>query len=67
VPIFEWHPDKQTQKSTVTFEDAIHVFDDDRAIDEVDPDPDEDRRRIIGIRGRRILVVVYTEPDEDRI
>jgi uncharacterized protein len=44
------------------------VFDDDRVLDEVDPDPDEDRRKIIGTAADgRILVVVYTEPEDDCI
>ena len=44
------------------------MFDDDRALDEVDPDPDEDRRKIIGAAADgRILVVVYTEPQDDCI
>ena len=42
------------------------MFDDDRALDEEDPDPDEDRRKIIGMVAGRVLVVVYTER-EDRI
>ena len=72
MPTFEWDPDKAASNPKkhrgVTFEDAIHVFDDDHVIDEVDPDPDEDRRRIIGMAADgRILVVVYTEPQEDRI
>ena len=69
---FEWDPAKAASNPKkhrgVTFEVAICVFDDDRAIDQVDPDPDEDLRRIIGmVADGRILVVVYTEPQEDRI
>jgi len=72
MPSFEWDPAKAVRSrkkhSGVTFEDAIHVFGDDHAIDEVDPDPDEDRRKIIGVAADgRILVVVYTEPEDDCI
>jgi uncharacterized protein len=44
------------------------VFGDEHAIDEVDPDPDEDRRKIIGLAADgRLLVVVYAEPEDDCI
>jgi uncharacterized DUF497 family protein len=70
MPKFEWDPDKAANNPKrhrgVTFEDAIPVFDDDRALDEEDPDPDEDRRKMIGMVAGRVLVVVYTER-EDRI
>ena len=64
MPSFEWDPAKavsnRKKHSGVTFEDAIHVFGDDHAIDAVAPDPDEDRRKIIGMAtDGRILVVVY--------
>jgi uncharacterized DUF497 family protein len=71
MPKFEWDPAKaarnQKKHRGVTFEDAIHVFDDDRALDEADADPDEDRRKIIGRSAGRILFVIYTEPEDDCI
>ena len=71
MPKFEWDPAKAASNPKkhrgVTFEDAIHVFDDDLALDEVDPDPDEDRRKIIGMVAGRVLVVIYTEPGDDCI
>jgi uncharacterized DUF497 family protein len=44
------------------------VFQDDRAIIEDDPDPDEERFRITGITATgRLLLVVYTERSGNRI
>jgi uncharacterized protein len=71
MPKFKWDPAKAARNPKehrgVTFEDAIHVFDDDRALDEADPDPDEDRRKMIGMVAGRVLVVIYTEPEDDCI
>jgi uncharacterized protein len=56
------------RKHGVAFEDAIAVFDDDRAAVEDDPDPDEERFRMVGMTARgMLLVVVYTERDDDTI
>ena len=66
---FEWSAIKAAinlRKHHVAFEDAIEVFDDDRSIIEDDPDPDEERYRIIGMTRRGVvLVVVYTERDDE--
>jgi uncharacterized DUF497 family protein len=71
MPYFEWDAAKagsNLRKHGVAFEDAITVFDDDRALEESDPDPDEERFKIIGMTSaRRIVVVVYAEPDHDKI
>jgi uncharacterized protein len=71
MPKFRWDPAKAAHNPKkhrgVTFEDAIHVFDDDRALDEADADPDEHRRKIIGMVAGRVLVVIYTEPEDDCI
>ena len=71
MPHFEWDAAKAVsnlRKHGVAFEDAITVFDDDRALVEPDPDPDEGRFKIVGMTAAsRIVVVVYAEPDHDRI
>jgi uncharacterized DUF497 family protein len=49
---FEWNlakAAKNLREHRVAFEEAITVFDDDRAIVEVDPDPDEERFKIVGM------------------
>jgi uncharacterized protein len=65
VAIFEWGPvkaAKNLREHGIAFEEAITVFDDDRAIVEVDPDPDEERFKIIGMGAAdRVLAVIYTE------
>jgi uncharacterized DUF497 family protein len=68
---FEWNPAKaakNVRERRIAFEEAITVFDDERAIIEVDPDPDEERYKIIGMAAAgRVLAVVYTERSGDRI
>ena len=52
---------KNLREHGIAFEEAITVFDDDRAIVEVDPDPDEERFKIIGMgAAERVLAVIYT-------
>jgi uncharacterized DUF497 family protein len=52
----------------VAFDDAVTVFYDDYAIDEVDDDPDEARFRITGIgQPVGVIVVIYTERGKNRI
>jgi uncharacterized DUF497 family protein len=62
---FEWNPAKAAKnlrERRIAFEEAITVFDDERAIVEVDPDPDEERYKIIGMAAAgRVLAVIYTE------
>ena len=68
MPSFEWDRAKAARnlaKHGVAFEDAVMVFDDDRALVEPDADPDEDRFRMIGMTAGRVLVVIYAEPAED--
>lgn len=71
MPIFEWHPPKAAKnfrEHRLAFEEAITVFDDDRAVDETDPDPDEERFKITGATATgRMVVVTYTEPGPGRI
>jgi hypothetical protein len=68
---FDWDPVKAAinlRDHHVAFENAIEVFNDDRAIVEDDPDPDEERFRIVGMsRTGVVLVVVYTERDYETI
>jgi uncharacterized DUF497 family protein len=71
MPIFEWSPVKARRnlsKHGVDFEVAKNVFLD-RAgvIDSDSSDPDEERWRIIGLAGGKLLFVVFTEPDDDVI
>lgn len=62
---FEWDPAKAAtnfREHGIVFADTIDVFNDDRAIIEDDPDPDEERFRITGMTSAgRVLRVVYTE------
>jgi len=46
------------QKHGVAFEDAIKVFDDDRALASLDADPDEERFKIVGTADGRVLVMI---------
>ena len=71
MPIFEWDPAKakaNLAKHGVDFEVAKDVFLD-RAtlIDADDSNPDEVRWRIIGLVGGKVLLLVFTEPDDDVI
>ncbi len=61
---FSWHDDKASsnlKKHRVSFETARLVFDDVYALDDQDPDPDEERWLRIGMARLDVLVVVYTE------
>jgi uncharacterized DUF497 family protein len=52
----------------VSLDDAVAVFDDERAIDELDDDPDEERFKITGMSPAvGVLVVIYAERGRDRI
>jgi uncharacterized DUF497 family protein len=55
-------------KHGVDFEVAKEAFLDRVALIEIDDsDPDEERWRIIGRAGGRLLFVAFTEPDDDVI
>ena len=58
---------RATCRSTASHSRAIKVFDDPQAIESVDPDPDVERFKIVGMSDVGILVVVYAEPAEERI
>ena len=69
---FEWDERKRQvnrRKHGVDFADAVEAFYDDLARAMEDPDhQDEQRFVLIGIDAfQRILVVVYTQPDEQTI
>lgn len=64
--IFEWHDPKYELvkgKRHISFEEAISVFDDERAIEKEDiGDYNEQRMVIIGMSNQaRLLAVVYTQ------
>lgn len=68
--VFDWYPAKNGlnyRNHGVDFETATEVFEDNFAIEELDPrSPSygEDRYRVIGMAGGALLTVVYTECDE---
>jgi uncharacterized DUF497 family protein len=68
---FEWDSAKaraNLSKHGVDFEVAKQVFSDPAAIIEPDDsDPAEERWRVIGLAGGRVLFVVFTERGEDVI
>ena len=71
MPLFEWNPAKartNLAKHGVDFEVAKDVFLDRAGItDSDDSDCEEERWRIIGLVGGKLLFVVFTEPDDDVI
>jgi uncharacterized protein len=71
MPTFEWNPVKARKnlaKHRVDFEAAKNVFLDPAGVVELDySDPHEERWRIIGLVGIKLLFVIFTEPDEDVI
>jgi uncharacterized DUF497 family protein len=67
---FDWDPSKAAsnyQKHGIRFEDAIDVFDDPWAATEDDPDPDEERFKIVGMMASSVITVIYTERGEDAV
>jgi uncharacterized DUF497 family protein len=69
---FVWDPAKaasNVQHHRVTFEEAITAFFDPNAIDtwDVEHSDDEARFYLIGLSKRRLLFVVYAEPEEGMI
>ena len=63
---FEWAFAKAAgniRDHKVSFEDARLAFDDLRALDEYLPDDsdDEERRKLVGLAGDRLVAVIYTE------
>ena len=67
---FEWDVKKASEnfvKHGVTFYEAAEVFYDPNALDDYDSghSTNEARFFIIGLSARRLLFVVYTEPESD--
>jgi len=63
-----WNDEKNElnrKKHRLSFETACLVFDDPLALTVVDPHPDGDRWRTIGLAGTVHLFVVHTWPDHD--
>jgi len=69
---FEWDETKRREnrrKHGVDFADAVEVFYDDLACTRVDPDHHAEQR-FVAIGGDafgRVLVVIFTQPDEQTI
>jgi len=65
---FEWDPKKAKAnfaKHHVEFESAIRAFDDPSNMVEIDDGPQaEERWRLTGFSGTRLIFVVYVEPDD---
>lgn len=64
--LFDWDADKAAEneaKHGITFEEATKAFYDMNAIEEYDEEHSitEERYRLIGLVGRGLLTVVYTE------
>ncbi|MCX6048298.1 MAG: BrnT family toxin [Chloroflexi bacterium] len=64
---FEWDPDKAQRnqdRHQVTFEEAIAAFSDPNAADDYDVthSTSETRYNLIGMSSRRLLFIVYSEP-----
>ena len=69
---FEWDADKagkNLKKHRVSFEEAVTAFFDSDAVDDYDPEHSGRERRynLIGLSDRRLLFVVYTEPEDSVI
>lgn len=69
---FEWDPDKAAtnlKRHRVSFEEAVEAFFDPTAVDDFDPEHslEETRFNLIGLSSRRLLFVVYTQPEDDVI
>lgn len=67
---FEWDPNKATRNlkdHKVTFEDAAVACGDPFAVEWIDEreDYDEERSVLLGICGREVLYVAYTERGEN--
>ena len=69
---FEWDAVKAATnfgKHGVSFAEAVEVFDDPNALEAYDPEHSTSVRRyvMIGLSGRRLLSVVFTEPEPDMV
>ena len=67
---FEWHIRKAARNlrdHKISFVDARLAFDDPRAVDlfQSDDSEGEERRKLVGLAGDRLLAVIYTEREGD--
>ncbi len=67
---FEWDPDKaqhNQDRHQVTFAEATEAFFDPNAVDDYDQahSTAETRYNLIGMSSRRLLFIVYSEPEPD--
>ena len=63
-----WDPDKATAnriKHGLSFETALHVFDDQLQASKPDSHPDGDRWHTIGVVGSVLLLVIHTWPEAE--
>jgi uncharacterized DUF497 family protein len=63
-----WDPDKAAAnraKHGLSFETAVHVFDDPLHASKPDPHPDGDRWHTIGLVGPVLLLVIHTWPETE--
>ncbi|HEY7552948.1 MAG TPA: BrnT family toxin [Hyphomicrobiaceae bacterium] len=71
IPLFEWNSAKartNLARHGVDFEVAKDVFLDRAGLVDIDDsDPGEERWRIVGRAGGKLLFVVFTKPDDDVI
>lgn len=62
---WEWDPQKDRQnqqKHGIDFESASRVFNDPFQVRSVDPHPEEERFRTLGMANRTVMVVIHTMP-----
>ena len=67
-PQWTWRAEKNRANKRdhgLSFETALHVFDDALAVSRPDPHPGEDRWQTLGLVGSVILFVVHTWPEAD--
>lgn len=70
---FDWDPKKAAknwQRHRIRFDEAIEAFFDPDALDTYDAEHstlEETRYNLIGNSSRRLLFIVYTEPNENLI
>jgi|SRR5580658_7371774 uncharacterized DUF497 family protein len=63
-----WDPDKAAanlRDHQLSFETAVHVFDDPLHLSRTDFHPDGDRWQTVGLIGPMVVLVVHTWPDND--
>lgn len=63
-----WDPDKAAanlRDHHLSFETAVHVFDDPLHLSRPDRHPDGDRWQTVGLVGPVVVLVIHTSPDGD--